>query len=580
MPYILTPQQVQDLRSHASSQLWSEFYNSIYELSAYSDATGQTLEDPNVREWFRVASIANSGEGVQSDLIRNYTANQVELRTGIRPTDLTLQAASNAIANAIFLNHIDLSGQLPTLEDIRDIDAPEVVSALQQAGHVADLSIWSGNLLFVGLGDLQPLRDNLLSGISSYDLFASGNSIRGSGLGNLFAAGFDSFFSSLSLAGNLGSAVEAQGLVDDYLTDTYGAYAPSAVELFAGRTIVDNEGNSSNVNAGIELEGGSGTDSIHADGGDDRIIGSIGSDLIDGGSGSDTVSFEFESQFYGGLSTTLSLFSVSGSSAAFSGLLEWDGEIELSRLYEIEKASLGIQDDVLYLSSITALESVNALEQDNVGDLIDVADAASGVLIDLHNSQVVMEGQELEVINFENVFGSDFDDEIIGTELNNIVDGKDGDDLIDGRSGFNALSGGFGADTFRIDLQPNERAPQILWGGDGGDICEIETAGDDCKILMLDVPNLGTDDIVEFYSLFSKNADPYYDLGFEYEGQFIEFNSYDVILLNPEEIDKLYIDGNLVSGASRQKYMSKMTLRLSSLRQTRNSQAKDQLGRA
>jgi len=125
MTYKFSSTNLATLQTLASAQEWSEFYSKVYEFTSDPDDFDVDA-DPNVREWFRVASEANANIGPSAALIRDYTAAQVAIRTGDTVSEATLDDASNRIAQSVWSNHISL-GDLPTLEDIETWDAVGVV---------------------------------------------------------------------------------------------------------------------------------------------------------------------------------------------------------------------------------------------------------------------------------------------------------------------------------------------------------------------------------------------------------------------------------------------------------------------
>src|SRR5690606_37644138 len=123
----------EELDHLASVGSWAAFYQKVHEFTAFQDDNGN-YADSNVREWFSVAAQANAGTGAPAALIREYTAAQVSLRLGQTVSSETMQDASDAIAASIAANYIS-NGTLPSLADIRNFDATNVVSVLQNADH-------------------------------------------------------------------------------------------------------------------------------------------------------------------------------------------------------------------------------------------------------------------------------------------------------------------------------------------------------------------------------------------------------------------------------------------------------------
>ena len=137
-----------------------------------STDTGGGAPDSNaevkpVRIWFDGATKVNSGEGVFSTLIREYTHTQGELHWNRRFTDFDslttvseIQEASNQVARNAQESLLDNSWTLQTINNIADNDANgvgEVLFDFQSGDTVNSESpmnpdgqnaAWSGTLLF------------------------------------------------------------------------------------------------------------------------------------------------------------------------------------------------------------------------------------------------------------------------------------------------------------------------------------------------------------------------------------------------------------------------------------------------
>ena len=129
-------------------------------------------------------------------------------------------------------------------------------------------------------------------------------------------------------------------------------------------------------------------------GGNDGMFGGIGDDTLNGGIGADTL--------------------IGGAGA------------------DVLNGGEGSDDTVSYLSSITGINVSLTAQSENTGD-------AAG---DIFNG-------------IENVFGSNFADNITGDLSNNLINGYDGNDTLIGGFGNDTLDGGLGGD--------------LLDGGDGND---------------------------------------------------------------------------------------------------------------
>ena len=87
-------------------------------------------------------------------------------------------------------------------------------------------------------------------------------------------------------------------------------------------------------------------------------------------------------------------------------------------------------------------------------DIVQYAGSAAGVTIDLNADafgfQLALGGDaEGDIISeFENVYGSNFDDVLIGNTDRNVLSGYSGNDVIEGGDGKDVFRGGAGEDTF------------------------------------------------------------------------------------------------------------------------------------
>lgn len=428
----------------ATSLNWSEFYSKIFEYTASPDDDGN-VADPNVREWFSVASQANAGLGAPSDLIRDYTAAQVTIRTGSPLSSTALDEASDAIAESIWLTSIS-RGDLPTLADIRTEDARNVVNVLQANSHNVGFEVWSGNLLFVGLGDTVPLTTNLIqpTSTSSYDLFAAGQALNAAGLGSLLGAGVGS---ALTFISNTGSVLTANSEMNSFLSRLYGDFAPTAVGA-VWNAQVGRQDNSSDLLAGTGSQ-----DAINSGAGDDIIVGSLGIDLLDGGAGFDFADFggSFESYFLDLSNQAIGSYSgeVSYSGSIFTPELLSD---TVSHLFNIEALRLGRNDDILRLENFPTLQRIDGGGSFEKGNLLDLSPLVNAVNVSLAGpinsvGMVDFNSASLEIANFDNVVASRNDDVIAGSDSRNLLFAAAGNDSVDGAGGHDDIFGGLGNDT-------------------------------------------------------------------------------------------------------------------------------------
>lgn len=250
----------------------------------------------------------------------------------------------------------------------------------------------------------------------------------------------------------------------------------------------NDEANVINGNDGNDdLTGLGGNDTLNGGEGNDNLSGGGGVDIIDGGEGIDTNSF-----------ADINLGAADPSIAGVTVVVNADGSGTAS--YNggggngplIEEEFTGIEnitgsnnnDDIRALGA--APNEINGLDGDDFiagGGGVDVLDGGEGndtnsfinigaeVIADLGTGSASYAPNENVTVfenfqGFENLDGSDNDDQLFGDGGANTLTGNDGDDLLVGRGGDDVLEGGEGND--------------VLQGGGGNDITDggegIDTA--------------------------------------------------------------------------------------------------------
>ena len=128
----------------------------------------------------------------------------------------------------------------------------------------------------------------------------------------------------------------------------------------------------------------------------------------------------------------------------------------------------GAGDDTLtYVSGTNILDG---------GAGVDVASfeqlSGTPVIVDLSNSQFVIDGNVSQIIDVEIVRGSHQSDNLTGDQENNSIYGLDGDDTLLGGAGTDHLYGGSGSDVFKFsaleDMSVGEGARDIIFDFDSG----------------------------------------------------------------------------------------------------------------
>ncbi|CAB5132321.1 Alkaline phosphatase (EC, partial [Olavius algarvensis associated proteobacterium Delta 3] len=254
---------------------------------------------------------------------------------------------------------------------------------------------------------------------------------------------------------------------DDAITGTDG---PDTIEPLPN-------GVSEGVTGGIPSDA---NDTINALGGNDLVRGGGGFDTIDGGDGNDDLQGEAENDFLIGGSGDDTLQGGSGS----------------------DTLAGGEDDDVL----------------DGGGGGNDTADFSTGgsVVVDLSAGTAEGQGSDT-LIGIDNVFGSDFDDDLKGNDLNNTLLGNDGNDTLAGGEGNDNLQGGPGNDT--------------LDGGSGNDL----SSGEDGADIYVFTGNHGVDTVFfedgfDRIDLTAYPVSDISDLSIGQEGSNTTISGYDPVL--------------------------------------------------
>jgi len=208
----------------------------------------------------------------------------------------------------------------------------------------------------------------------------------------------------LDLLGNYQVNVSAFGITETYVADkvkAYGGKGNDVIKLSEPQT--DDNGNVIRLEQSVDLPG-----ELNGGGGNDQLYGGNGNDLLQGGLGLD--------QLFGGAGN--------------------------------DTLNGGEEDDLL-----VGGKGADALNGGEGFDIVSYQTSTQGVLIDLRtklpNSVISgtgdAEGDQL--IDIEQINGSNYDDTLIGDSDRNILGGLDGNDQLTGGDGNDVLIGGAGADT-------------------------------------------------------------------------------------------------------------------------------------
>lgn len=291
----------------------------------------------------------------------------------------------------------------------------------------ADYSSVGGPITLNGTGDLtltvvKPSGTDTLLNIEEViaDANASNNKIDFSGASSPITINVDLSLQSILISG----ATNPQSLVKVVNFD-------DVIGTDGNDTITGDEQN--NI-----LTGGGGNDSLSGLAGDDTFVGGGGDDNIDGGDDVDTAD-------YGSL----------------GGAITLQGSADLT-LKVIKPSGT---DTLLNIEGVTADASAS-------NNTIDFSGAGTGIKIDVNLATQTLSTTGVtdttfaltKVIDFDDVIGTDGNDNIIGDVQNNILKGGKGTDSIDGGSGNDLISGGAEKD--------------ILTGGSDNDLFDYTTLTD------------------------------------------------------------------------------------------------------
>lgn len=290
-------------------------------LDALKDTSGNLHQGvpSNIWLWLKGAEKANSGVGLFSDLIRQYTSSEYMTRYGLTLTTELLQISSNEVARRVGLEFLEYDGTRDlTLRIIGERDATPISELIfgptQGEAIETNLSGWAGATLFPSLGESSFLYEQLLSStitttksqIGTYDLVAANVAIQGASL-SLLGMLFDSP-SDIPVWLQTHSVTQQIADANNWFTSQYGLDSRHAItagnDLLGTVSAGTNALKSATWHAGTygadtlasALSGGK--DVLNAGKGDDIISGGSGSDIVDGGEGVDSLSYSSTSLAY------------------------------------------------------------------------------------------------------------------------------------------------------------------------------------------------------------------------------------------------------------------------------------------
>lgn len=263
-----------------------------------------------------------------------------------------------------------------------------------------------------------------------------------------------------------------------------------------------------------ELLGGAGADTILGGWGEDFIDGGAGRDTINAGDGNDRVVYDatdLSVEADGGFDT------IDASSAAATNVRSGKGvTIDLSSNRDIFfnfEAVIGSQ----FNDTLTGDNANNSFDGGAGSDIIKAGGGDDFVVYDPNDTLVdggfdedrlsaenspvgvVIDLSGKTHINFEDVFGSQFDDVLTGDANRNDIWGNQGDDVIDGGVGYDYINPGDGNDTWIYDPEDSVNEYFDYWYGPyvgGVDTIDASAAADPVVINMSEYDYRGFENFI------------------------------------------------------------------------------------
>lgn len=197
--------------------------------------------------------------------------------------------------------------------------------------------------------------------------------------------------------------------------------------------------------AGNRLDGRSGDDDLQGGAGDDSLAGGSGADRLSGGSGVDWILYQGSDA-----GVTVNLNDGTGKGGHAEGDIIADvenvhGSDHADRLVGNDRANRldgGAGNDRLDGGA-----GADTLEGGAGVDWVLYLESDAGVTVNLQNG--TGEGGFAEgdvLVEIENVWGSDYDDDLVGDDGANRLEGGSGEDMLEGGGGADRLNGGDGID--------------------------------------------------------------------------------------------------------------------------------------
>lgn len=390
--------------------------------------------DPASWVWFWGAKSINAGEGVFSEFIRDYTAAQYFIRFGEQLDPNEIQAASDAIGQAVISDVLRLN-DLPSIELLADRDA----SATAQSSFNGDEAVWSGNLLFILLGYSEPYRRTILEDrADTYDLLAllkSSSDASGSIFSSLsaFLSVLGEAFESVITAaggpiGALSTLSDAFSIDSENLKLLQDAYGVDVANTFVLNLAAFTDIVLGTIENDDGMAGTSSADVMNGGKGDDVLLWSASTDIMDGGDGFDTADFSADTNARNFLIESRPGLAVFVAEVSNQGV--FGGRLS-DYLFGIEKILGTKQDDAFTIASFSQGAKLAEIDAGEGYDKLDFSRLEEGVVVDFSDGTSDVDGKSISFSNFEYIIGTNQDDVFFLTGLESKVDGGQGIDRVD-----------------------------------------------------------------------------------------------------------------------------------------------------
>ncbi len=185
------------------------------------------------------------------------------------------------------------------------------------------------------------------------------------------------------------------------------------------------------------LDGGEGEDILDGGAGNDILDGGADVDILRGGEGDDKLRFDLDDSVIDGGEGVNDVANLQRSMD--------DALIHAERFNDAERINLTGFNERLDLK----VENNTIIDGGDGHDIIDLTGAEKGVRVEL--DEIVPTDETESLVNFEEIVGSDYDDNLYGDALNNIISGGSGNDVIMGGFGQDLLRGESGEDFIYFD---------------------------------------------------------------------------------------------------------------------------------